>query len=198
MNVIDDVREILRQREALLVHFNAPMSLHDFGYPQDLRDALANPQWEMCYSTILKSDAGPTHGDPSNAPACGSVGIIVDLMPETSIIIVHNSDGGSSGRTFGAGLGSLPSVESCKWSIDERTGGHNEWFLSGAKAVGVFCFPQPAIFNPGRGDQPYAVDEVAGDFPNQRFFTAMDGQYCELDRETQIWVPRSYAEILPY
>jgi len=197
MNLIDEVRTVLRQHEALLVHFNTPMSSHDVGYPQDLRDALANPQWEMCYSTILKTDAGPTHGDPADAAACGSVGIIVDLTPETSIVRVHNCDGGSNGRTWGPGLGALPSVESCKQSIEDRTGGHNEWFLSGGKAMGIFCFLHPAVFNPGEGERSYPIEAVAADFATERFFTATGGQYRELDREAKIWVPRSYAEILP-
>ena len=195
--MIDDVRAVLREREAVLVHFNTPMSRHDVGYPNDLYDALANPQWEMCYSTILKSDTGPTHGNPSNAAACGSVGIVIDLLPETSIISVSSSDGGSSGRTGGAGLGDHPSVEVCEQSIDSRTCGHNEWYLSGGKPIGIFCFIPPAIFNPGRGDQSYQVDAVFDDFPHQRISSAGGGQFWERDREEKKWVQRSYADILP-
>jgi len=196
MKLIDEVRAVLRQREALLVHFNTPMSLHDVGYPQDLRDALVNPNWAMCFSTILKTDVGPTHGDPANAAACGSVGIIVDLPREASIIRVHNSDGGSSGRTWGAGKGALPSVQTCNQSIENRTGGHNEWFLSGGKAVGIFCFPDPAVFNPVVGDRSYSIEKVSNDFPTERFFTVNRGQFYELDRNASIWVQRCYAEIL--
>jgi hypothetical protein len=58
--LIDDVRDFLRKREALLVHFNTPMSLHPKGYPHDLFDVLKSRQWAMCYSTILRSDLGPT------------------------------------------------------------------------------------------------------------------------------------------
>lgn len=195
--VIEDVRTILRKREALLVHFNTPMTRHDVGYPQDLHDAFANPQWTMCYSTILKSDTGPTHGDPSKAAACGSVGIIIDLLPDTSIISVSGLDSGSDGRTECAGLGHHPSVEVCESSIDTRSDGHNEWFLSGGKPIGIFCFIPAAIFNPGRGERSYAFDAIAKDFPDQRLFSASSGQFEEFDRENLMWESRSYAEILP-
>ncbi|POR42369.1 hypothetical protein [Methylobacterium sp. V23] len=196
--MIDDVRDVLRRREALLVHFNTPMSRHESGYPRDLHDALANLQWEMCYSTVVSTDVGPTHlADPSKAAACGSVGIVVDLQPLSQIITVHSSDAGSNGRDGSSGMGSVASVATCEQSMMGRAGGHNEWYLSHPRSLGIFSFTGPAVFVPGNGELPYGLDAVAGDFPGERIFTVFQGQFHELDRNTWRWLPRSYSEIVP-
>ncbi|MBM1556220.1 hypothetical protein JQV19_06100 [Sulfitobacter mediterraneus] len=196
-HLIDGVRKLLRQHEALLVHFNTPMTDHPVGYPKDLHDALENPQWEMCHSTILSTDLGPTQTYPAEAAACGSVGIIVDLEPASSIISVHHGDGGSNGRIRSPGMGSTASIESCENSILNRFAGHNEWYLSGARAVGIFCFVPPMVYLRGLGEAEYHHLSVANDFPDERIFSAHKGKFLELERDNTQWAARSYGEIVP-
>ena len=187
---------MLKAKQALLVHFNTPMSLHPLGYPDDLRDALANPHWEMCYSTILPSDLGPAQTDWGSAQACGSVGVVVDLQPTTRLIRVNHGDGGSMGRLSLPGLGETADLATCTSSIDRRAKGHNEWFLADAVAVGIFSFPNPHIFKPGEGDAPYALDRVATDFPDQPLLTAHEGRFWRHDRASTTWQQVGYDEII--
>lgn len=151
----------------------------------------------MCFSTILKDDGGPTQTDPFTAAACGSVGIVACLKPQTSLIAAHHQDGGSSGRTWGAGCGSSPTAESCANSILLRENGHNEWFLSDAQFIGIFSFPNPVIFNPAIGERHYGLDRVVDDFPDERIFTSSGGQFFEFDRTLKNWLPCRYDEIVP-
>lgn len=211
--MIDEIRAVLRRHEALLVHFNTPMTRHETGYPQDLQGALRNPHWRMCYSTLLKTDAGPTDPihrvAPGNAPVCGSIGILVDLSPDTTLIRVHNTDADSNGRGHGLALGAVPSVAACEHSIASREG-YNEWFLSDARPIGVFTFSDATAtvrekiqlgddVAPEEALSGYKLgrDEVAREFPDRRIFTIIDSQFHELNRQADVWKPRSYADIVP-
>jgi hypothetical protein len=172
------------------------MSSHPTGYPQDLHDALSNPQWQMCYSTIVSSDLGPSQTDWSTAAACGSVGIIVDIVDDTQLLRVHGSDGGSNGRYGTLGLGSQPDPASCGASIKVRLEGHNEWVALNARPIGMFMFPNPHVFVPGVGDHYRDPNLIISDFPALRFFGAANGKFFEFDRSSGRWAPRDYDEII--
>lgn len=197
MSSIEDVRAVLKTNEALLIHFNTPMSRHEFGYPQDLHDALANPQWEMCYSTIQSAGLRPTQTDPKTAAACGCVGVVVNLTEAKSLLRVHSGDAGSNDRGWGAGMGSMPSRATCGDSIAGRTTGYNEWYLSNATPIGIFSFPEPAMFNPGVDEIHRGLAAVVEEFCCHRIFTASTGEFHEFDRNSGNWKVCGYGDIIP-
>jgi len=102
LSLVEDVRAVLKKNEApphSLQHADVPPRSR---YPQDLHDALANPHLEICYSTIQRTDLGPTQTYPPTAAACGSVGIVVDLAEATSLLRVHNGDAGEQRSRLGS------------------------------------------------------------------------------------------------
>ncbi len=90
----------------------------------------------------------------------------------------------------------MPSQATCHHSIASRTTGHNEWYLSGATAVGIFSFPNPAAFNPGVGETQSGLASVVAGFPGQRIFTVSAGEFHEFDRDSGKWHVRGYGEII--
>jgi hypothetical protein len=75
------IRAFLRSQEALLVHFNTPMSTrHPSCYPADLEDAKTIVGQPLSFCTIQKNDRGPWQGGPpADANAAGSVGLVIDV-----------------------------------------------------------------------------------------------------------------------
>ncbi|WP_332811434.1 hypothetical protein [Sphingomonas sp.] len=195
--LIDGVRNVLRAHEVILVHFNTPATKHEIGYPQDLRDALVNPTWKMCYSTIKAADRGPAQVGPGEQSAAfGSVGVLVDLGATTQIECVCNFDAGSNGRLSSEALGSLATVESCEASIVDRVG-HNEWLVANAVPLGIFLFPASRVYVRAEdGEIEYDWGLVVQDFPEQRIFSKLQGVWQEFDRPTATWQPRTYDEIV--
>jgi hypothetical protein len=194
--LIQGVRDALREREALLIHFNTVMSRHEKGYPHDLHDAWNNPGWKMCYSTIRSGDLGPTQMIPDHSRAGGCVGIVVDMLRDTSIHKVSYTDVGSNGRVHVNGLGELASVDSCCRSIDDRGSEHNEWLVEGAIPLGIFVFNDPAVTTACDVFFSVSVDSVIREFANFRIFSSHSGGFREFDRTAQEWVHRSYSEIV--
>jgi hypothetical protein len=99
------VRAFLRQREALLVHFNTPMATkHPTGFPDApiLARTLPGP---LCFSTIQVGDRDPWQGgSPGDANAGGSVGMVVDVHEQSAMGVDHTDSGfieglGSAGRS---------------------------------------------------------------------------------------------------
>ena len=91
------IRSFLRSQEALLVHFNTPMSTkHPTGFPADLEDAKTLVGKPLSFCTIQKNDRGPWQGGhPADANAAGSVGLVVDVNEMGSVVTVDRSDSGS-------------------------------------------------------------------------------------------------------
>lgn len=86
------IRSFLRERQALLVHFSTLMSNHPgLVFPDDLRQAAGLTDVPLSFSTIMAGDVGPyQHPDmhPADANAGGSIGIIVDIPSNDSVVTV--------------------------------------------------------------------------------------------------------------
>lgn len=194
----NEIREVLRSYNSLLIHFNTPMSRHAVGYPDDLREAWQNPQWALCYSTISASDRAPSYEEnPADAVACGNVGIIADICKHTNIIGVHPSDAGSDGRNHIKSLAPPATAQSCRDSIISRSSGHNEWFLEKPSFIGIFIFANPRVVVRPEGEIDCTISRVISDFPDQRIFTSDRGNFLEYMRENDAFEICEYNSIIP-
>jgi hypothetical protein len=94
------IREFLRSREALLVHYSTLMTNHpNLVFPHDLRNAMTMKSDPLSFCTIQAGDVGPyqVRGmDPADANAPGSIGIIVDIPSDDCVITVGTGDDGTS------------------------------------------------------------------------------------------------------
>jgi hypothetical protein len=194
-------RQFLKSREALLVHFNTPMTSHPTGFPKDLHDARKLVATEIPFSTIQVTDNGPWQvRPPSDANAVGSVGLIVDIKDVGSVTSVGYCDIGSNSRIAGysKGLGQPPSDQTCAESIDRRgPKGHNEWVVQDYIVLGIFIFLPAGAFIVGSGERDCFLPEVLSTFPNDRIISILSGNFLEYDRGNQSWVTVPFANIVP-
>lgn len=193
------IRNFLREHEALLVHFNTPMSVrHPSCFPNDLRDAKSIRDVPLSFSTIQANDRGPAQGGlPADANAAGSVGLVVDISDQGSVLSVDSSDSGSIPQLGSLGL--APTPESCERSIRERTS-INEWWVQNFYTLGIFVFLPADVFvkwDGGQGERPANLQEVLREFPHDRILSASNGKFAEYDRATETWNAVSYADIVP-
>jgi hypothetical protein len=193
------IRSFLRIREALLVHFNTPMSVnHPTGFPDDLRHAKGLVGHPISFSTIQVGDRGPWQGGPpADANAAGSVGMIVDVQEAGSVRTVDAQDSGSSGQ-FGSG-GKPPDAQTCADSITGRTTS-NEWWIQDYTSLGIFIFLPAQVFvkRPGcQGERPTDLAEVLVEFADDRIFSVLNGSFIEYDRSEGKWVCVAYGDIVP-
>jgi hypothetical protein len=195
-NQIFSVRAFLRERQALLVHFNTPMSNHETGFPEDIRNAMTARDQRLCFSTIQAGDRGPEQVErPEEANAGGSVGMVVDISNEGSVCSVSPHDGGATGSENG---GWSPSEYECARSIDERTD-MNEWFVQNFTPVGIFVFlPARVYIRSKDGEVGTTLEEILAAFPTERAFSFAENGFVELDRATQKWLPVTYVDIIPF
>jgi hypothetical protein len=195
------VRQFLSSREALLVHFNTPMTRHLKGFPHDLRDARQLVGTPIAFSTIQVNDKGPGQvQNPADANAVGSVGLIVDIQDAGSVLSVAPTDIGSNSRITGYahGLGKPPSAQTCADSIDLRSRtDNNEWVVQDYTALGIFVFKPSYVYVTNNGDLPTSLAIVLSDFANDRFISVGNGSFVEYDKVTKTWTPISYAAIVP-
>ncbi len=152
------IREFLRGRQALLVHFSTLMSNHpDLVFPHDLRNAMTLSSDPLSFSTIQAGDVGPHQVpgmDPADANAAGSIGIIVDIPSDDCVVTVGANDDGTScnpvtGEIISGGF--PPTAESCARSIDERTT-NNEWYVRGFRPLAIFVYGPIWVRHPGGGE----------------------------------------------
>ena len=100
--VIFSPRKFLKERNALLVHFNTPMSEHETGFPEDIRNAMTLRGVPISFSTIQAGDLGPCNISPASAAnAGGSVGMVVDILDMGSVVSVGPADDGTELRKVG-------------------------------------------------------------------------------------------------
>jgi|EndMetStandDraft_9_1072997.scaffolds.fasta_scaffold258313_1 hypothetical protein len=194
------IRDFLRAREALLVHFSTLMTNHpELEFPNDLRNASALDQVPLSFSTIQAGDIGPYHDGDMNladANAGGSIGIIVDIPSNDCVVSVGAHDSGTSYNSGDMISGGFhPNAESCARSIDERTTS-NEWYVRGFRAIAIFAFDPIWVRHPEGGDVPLNRDIAFGLFPEYRIFSALNGQFVEFDRGTLKWNPITYDTIM--
>lgn len=182
----------------MLVHFNTPMSVnHPSGFPGDLHNAKALAGCRLSFSTIQAGDRGPWQGgNPADANAGGSVGIVVDINEEGSVITV---DAGDSGSGASGSLGKSPTSQTCADSIDHRRTS-NEWWVQDYMTLGVFMFLPAYVFvkgPSGQGEYPIDLAGVLRAFPQDRIFSTDGSSFTEYDRAVGKWICVSYENIVP-
>jgi hypothetical protein len=192
------IRSFLRSQEALLVHFNTPMSTnHPTCFPADLEDAKTLVGKRLSFCTIQKNDRGPCQVDhPANANAAGSVGLVVDVNDTGSVVTVDWSDSGS-GQAGSAGL--PPDQTNCAASIAKRTTS-NEWWVQDYKPLGIFVFRPAMVFvkrEGGQGESHVDVPQILKAYPSDRIFSTEQGSFLEFNRPTGQWAPVTYGQIVP-
>jgi hypothetical protein len=134
------IRAFLKLRNAVAVHFSTVMTRHqDLLFPDDLKQAMALSGLTLSFSTIQPGD---THRLGGKGGAEGSVGMRVDLGPNTVVESVAPDDSGSiwdpATATSGS-LGHLPTPETCAESMDRRTES-NEWLIKNyIPRASLFC-----------------------------------------------------------
>lgn len=192
------IRSFLRARQALVVHFNTPMSTrHPSGFPGDLQMAQQLKGTLLSFSTIQVGDRGPWEVHPNLANAGGSVGIVVDVRDIGGVVSVDWTDSGSI-----PGLGSAgrpPDATACAESLDRRKNA-NEWWVQDFDPVGIFMFGVAGVFRKspdGQGEDPVDLAEVLSSFPADRIFSLDAQTFLEFDRQAQTWRPVTYGDILP-
>jgi hypothetical protein len=207
------VRDFLKSRNALLVHFSTPMSRHEnLTFPNDLNNAITLKEIPLSFSTILPGDKGPYHphiSKPEDANAVGCIGILVDIENNSCVEKVLGFDAGSYfdpvTETYQAD-GSPPSLSACEDSIDNRNG-VNEWYVKNYVVIGIFVVHpifvrKNQVFHDGidnveiLGEVRISIDEALMHFPTHRFITADSGQFFEYSRENKKWNPVLYDSIL--
>ncbi len=192
------IRSFLRNQEALLVHFNTPMSTkHPTGFPADLEDAKTLCGQRLSFCTIQKNDRGPWQGGhPANANAAGSVGLVVDVNDIGSVVTVDWNDSGS-GEAGSAGL--PPDEPTCADSIAKRTTS-NEWWVQDYTPLGIFVFLPAMVFVKRGGEQgeiDVNLEDILAAYPSDRIFSSLKGTFHEFDRVAGQWYPVTYGQIVP-
>jgi hypothetical protein len=147
------VRNFLKARNALLIHFSTTMSRHnsEFLFPADLHNAIKLTEVPLSFSTILPTDRGPydrhSVNIPAHANAYGSVGIVVDIGDDGCVETVNHRDSGTNQVDASGAVqsdGELPSQAACERSLDLRSG-TNEWVVRNYQTVGIFVFRPPYV-----------------------------------------------------
>lgn len=175
------IEKLLRRKQRLLVHFNTPMSQHPLGYPHDLQDAMVNPHWALCLSTVKADDISPSQFyPPASAPVQGHIGVVMGLRGGR-VISVEASDQGSMGRIY------VPdgraSVAECRKALANKVT-TDEWFAEKLQPLAIFTFPTPFAFVPGLGEILIPMTKVFADFPSCPIISARDGRFWLLNRTT--------------
>lgn len=200
--VIFSPRKFLKERNALLVHFNTPMSEHETGFPEDIRNAMTLRGVPISFSTIQAGDLGPCNISPASAAnAGGSVGMVVDILDMGSVVSVGPADDGTRASKSGHHQtgGSPPNAASCARSIDDRESA-NEWFVQDYTPRGIFLFLPAMVFvrsSTEQGERLIQIPEILANFLDQRLFAAFSGSFHEFDRGSSKWRSVNYGEIVP-
>jgi hypothetical protein len=199
------VRDFLRDREALLVHFSTPNTLHpDLFFPDDLKQAARLQDEILSFSTVLRTDVGPYQGGlhPEDANAQGSVGIVVDIATNDCVVAVAPGDVGLHLDFTTKSIilsGTAPGAVECARSIDERRSS-NDWWVRSYRMLGIFIF-EPALAFRLLSDVVIEVqvpmEKVLSDFPDERIFSTRNGEFVEYDRTFDAWIPSTYSKIVP-
>lgn len=195
------LRQFLKDREALLVHFNTPMSGHCTGFPDDLHQASKLKGVPLSFSTIQANDRGPWQGGPpSDTNAGGSVGLVVDIKEAESVISVGPGDDGTKASPTGNHQtgGSEPSAYECARSIDKRVTA-NEWFVRDYIVLGIFIFCPARVFVRNgcvQEERDTCLLEVMNAYSEYRVFTTLAGSFQELDLACSSWQSVTYSNIV--
>lgn len=157
---LSDIRSLLRQETALLVHFSGLSNSSEHYYPADMCHVIATLHEDQCCSSVR---AGMTY---EQGHLWGRVGLIVDPTTEDSVSLVRPSDAGTSKtgheRSGFASDGEF-TLDTCKAALG-RESGHDEWVVSHFAVRGVFVCPPPQI----RVSAPSTAIPGAEDIPPEQ------------------------------
>src|SRR5665811_892053 len=181
---VADVEQLLRQYDALLIHFSGPEGdelRSERQFPNDLLNAIDNPKMELSCCVVRATDHFDTH-------SWGCIGLVLRLKNDKSLIAADRHDCGSREEKDDKGdirrmvdprhLKDL-SLGDLEVTITERTG-HNEWVVKDYNVLGIFVHP------PGTaGDRRYRPSEVRELFPGQRIFGFQKGSIIECNSGVQ-------------
>ena len=202
------IRNFLREREALLVHFSSPMrTCRSTKFPDDLKTAMRLKKGIVCFSLfcVTMSDFLQVQGSTEKENAAGNVGLVVDIKNTGSVIAVDSSDCGSilnsdtSKRQY---LNNKPTKSTCAASIDERQG-YNEWLVQNFDVVGIFVFEPICVWKEIRignavdyAEVPISLSEVLKAFPDLKIISTCNGSFRLYDRLQEEWLVTNYDDIL--
>ena len=171
---------------------------HQTAFPNDLIVAKRLVGEKLSFATIQKSDVGPWQGgNPADANAGGSVGLVVDVNDVGSVITVDYTDSGSNG--FGS-LGYPPDAQNCMDSIAKRTSS-NEWWVTDYTPLGIFVFLPAGVYvkqNGNQGEISVDLPTILAAYPADRVFSVWNGSFVEYDRAAGDWAPINYDQIVPW
>ncbi|AWJ93819.1 hypothetical protein Sp245p_28785 (plasmid) [Azospirillum baldaniorum] len=210
---VPDVHRVLRERNALVVHFSGTPKGIGFtiGFPDDLRESIANAAtYALACSVVKPGDCFIDFPPPHRRHATGSIGIILDLMKPQSLMAVCETDAGSNAARQHRPL----TIQDCVDSIDKRsdsnTFAYNEWNVTDYVVRGLFVadpiqyygFMTPTLPNgspvPYSGPTPAPIDSTVNDlhqiFPQQRIY-GFEGDGIVEYHPRGVTVPVSHSEI---
>jgi hypothetical protein len=205
MAVEFSIRQFLRSRKALLVHFSTTRARSvELGFPEDLKRAMSLRGVSLSFSTVTIGDVTPYGWGPGTG-AEGAIGVVVDLQASSVVESVSPSgDAGAFGednRANGVGVPLTP--ESCADSIDKRVTS-NEWRVRDFVPIGIYFIPPIVVRRVFRVDGEWDYEDgllnrkqAMSLFPDQRFFTHNNEAFFEYDRDGAAARIIEYDEIMP-
>jgi hypothetical protein len=191
------IREFLRSRGALLVHFSTIMARRlDLVFPADLHNAMTLRGVPLSFSTIEVGDTNPHVTGRGGAE--GSIGLLVDLGAASRVISISPGDSGSvyeEDSREGGSLGLEPTPKNCADSIDKRAPS-NEWVVRDYVPIGLYILP-PIIVRQVPGEVKIGVDEAVAPFPDQPIYSANQNTFLKFNRPKRNWNRVGYEDIIP-
>jgi hypothetical protein len=196
------IKAFLKSRNAVSVHFSTVMTRRqDLLFPDDLKNAISLAGVALSFSTIQPGD---THRLTGKGGAEGSIGMLVDLGPNTVVESVAADDSGSiwdPEAGLSGSLGYAPTPQTCAESIDKRTES-NEWVIRDFVPRGIFIL-EPILVQrklviegiEDVGEVQISFQDAIGHFVGQRVFSADKDAFREWDRKNNEWKQISYQEI---
>jgi hypothetical protein len=199
------IRNFLRSRKALLVHFSTTKArCVKTGFPEDLHRAIALRGVPLSFATITVGDVTPFGWWPGTG-AEGAIGLLVDLHPSS---VVESVSPSLDGRSFGENntatglIETVPTAQSCADSIDRRVTS-NEWLVRDYVPIGIYFIPPIVVHRAVRIDGEWQYEDellnrkqAMSYFPDQRFFSHNDRDFFEFDRDGLSARTRVYDEII--
>lgn len=192
---ISDLRALLRERPALIVHFSGcPRGIgRDINYPNDLLGVIAAPHEIICCSTIESHDF-----DVLPFGGSGFVGVVLDPLDEQSVVYVDHEDHGAPPSTPQRLAMDRPeSLADCARTFT-RDGAtpHNEWLVGPSRVIGVFVAPEAQVqTSDGSFDGVMAAD-VLSSLGKHRLFRCIDGLFYERHAADN-WQPLDMSTVYP-
>lgn len=192
---ISDLRALLRERPALIVHFSGcPRGVgRDTHYPCDLSSVIANSQEIICCSTIEPHDFDvPPFG------GSGFVGVVLDPLGEEGIVFVDHEDHGAPPTTEQRLAMDRPeSLAACARTFT-RDGAtpYDEWLLGPSRVVGIFVAPGAQVHTPDGSFDSVTPADVLSSLGKHRLFSCKDGQFYERHAADD-WRPLDMSTVYP-